>query len=90
MQCSCFMIFALIISSDISMNLGPINPTEEFQLLNYHLNMRNFQAVPIPGDGSCFFHSVSHQIYGDQNYDVQIQYTCVAYLSQHETILGIS
>ena len=41
----------------------------------------NLEAVAIPGDGNCFFRSVSHhQLYGDQNYHLDIRHTCVEYV----------
>ena len=29
------------------------------------LNLRNLRIVDVPGDGNCFFHAVSHQLFGD-------------------------
>ena len=29
------------------------------------LNLRNLRTVGVPGDGNCFFHAVSHQLFGD-------------------------
>ena len=28
-------------------------------------NLRNLRIVDVPGDGNCFFHAVSHQLFGD-------------------------
>ena len=53
----------LFVCGDIELNPGPVN-TSYMSVLITRLARIGQKPVNIVGDGICFFHSVSHQLYG--------------------------
>lgn len=44
------------------------------------LREQNLQVVSIPGDGNCLFRSISHQVYGDDQFHDIVRAKCMDYM----------
>ena len=69
---------ALFICGDIELNPGPVN--NSITVLTSRLAGIGLRPVNIVGGGNCFFHSVSHQLYGTESCHSQIRALTIQYL----------
>ena len=69
----------LFVCGDIELNTGPVN-TSDMSVLTTRLARIGRKPVNIVGDGNCFFHSVSHQLYGTENHHPQIRALAIQHL----------
>ena len=62
----------LFVCGDIELNPGPVN-ISSMSVLTTTLAHIGRKPENITGDGNCFFHSVSHQLYGTEDRHPQIR-----------------
>ena len=75
----------LLKSGDIEMNPGPtrnISPQNNV-LLATRLQRYGLRPLDVGGGGDCFFRAVSHQLYGDSKFHLNVRALGVRYLSEH-------
>ena len=53
------------IEKAIKLSRRCISKNKYVKNLENTLNLRNLRTVGVPGDANCFFHAVSHQLFGD-------------------------
>ena len=58
------------------MNPGPANA---YMLLQSRLAQQGLSALDVGGAGDCFFRAVSHQLYGEPSYHMNIRCVAVQY-----------
>lgn len=64
-------------SGNIELNPGPVNG---YLLLQSRLAQRGLSILDVGGAGDCFFRAVSHQLYGDFSYHMNIRSVGVQYM----------
>ena len=64
-------------SGDIELNPGPVNG---YLLLQSRLAQRGLSILDVGGAGDCFFRAVSHQLYGEASYHMNIRSVGVEYM----------
>ena len=64
-------------SGDIELNPGPVNG---YLLLQSRLAQRGLSILDVGGAGDCFFRAVSHQLYGEPSYHMNIRSVGVQYM----------
>lgn len=74
------------------MNPGPVNG---YLLLQSRLAQRGLSILDVGGAGECFFRAVSHQLYGEPSYHMNICSVGVQYVRANpdkfiESIIGDS
>ena len=52
-------------------------------LMHSRLYELGLQAIDVGGAGDCFFRSVSHQLYGNNNHHMQVRSAGVQYMRDH-------
>ena len=52
-------------------------------LMHSRLDELGLQAIDVGGAGECFFRSVSHQLYGNNNHYMQLRSAGVQYMRDH-------
>ncbi|CAH3144804.1 unnamed protein product [Porites lobata] len=68
---NCYSIKANIFTSgDIELNPGPANA---YMLLQSRLAQQGLSTLDVGGAGDCFFRAVSHQLYGEPSYHMNIR-----------------
>ena len=78
----------ILLSGDVQLNPGPVmvdsmsvgNPEFVFE---YRLLRHGLRPQDVGGGGDCFFRSVSHQLYGDSSYHLQIRKAGVQFLTEN-------
>ena len=75
----------LFTSGDIELNPGPIvtqgnNPNNLVELLEFRLAQHGLRILDVGGAGDCFFRVVSHQLYGEPSYHMNVRSTGVQYM----------
>ncbi|KAL9954992.1 hypothetical protein ACROYT_G042585 [Oculina patagonica] len=63
--------------SDIELNPGPANA---YMLLQSRLAQQGLSTLDVGGAGDCFFRAVSHQLYGEPSYHMNIRCVGVQYM----------
>ena len=83
---------SLLLSGDIQLNPGPAThesitnsslKQSPMTLLQNRLAQQGLKALECSSDGSCFFSSVSHQLYNDPSYHMRIRAAAVEYMRNH-------
>ena len=69
----------LFVCGDIELNPGPVN-TSDMSVFMTRLVCIGRKPVNIVGDGNCFFHSVSHQLYGTEDRHPEIRALAIQHL----------
>ena len=98
MKCSkqqekyCVSRAKIFTSGDIEMNPGPVNG---YMLLQSTLAECGLSILDVGGAGDCFFRAVSHQLYGEPTYHMNIRSVGVQYMRANpdrfiESIVGDS
>ena len=64
-------------SGDIELNPGPVNG---YLLLQSRLAQCGLSILDVGGAGDCFFRAVSHQLYGEPSYHMNIHSVGVQYM----------
>ena len=64
-------------SGDIELNPGPANA---YMLLQSRLAQQGLSTLDVGGAGDCFFRAVSHQLYGEPSYHMNIRCVGVQYM----------
>ncbi|XP_078355952.1 uncharacterized protein LOC144640747, partial [Oculina patagonica] len=62
---------------DIELNPGPANA---YMLLQSRLAQQGLSTLDVGGAGDCFFRAVSHQLYGEPSYHMNIRCVGVQYM----------
>ena len=75
----------LFTSGDIELNPGPVvtqgnNPNNLVALLQFQLVQHGLRILDVGGAGDCFFRVVSHQLYGEPSYHMNVRSTGVQYM----------
>lgn len=65
----CFSRANIFTSGDIELNPGPVNA---YMLLQSRLAQQSLSTLDVGGAGDCFFWAVSHQLYGEPSYHMNI------------------
>ena len=71
----CFSRANIFASGDIELNPGPANA---YMLLQSRLAQQGLSTIDVGGD--CFFRAVSHQLYGEPSYHMNIRCVGVQYM----------
>ena len=66
----CFSRANIFTSGDIELNPGPANA---YMLLQSRLARQGLSTLDVGGAGDCFFRAVSHQLYGEPSYHINIR-----------------
>ncbi|CAH3129109.1 unnamed protein product [Porites lobata] len=66
----CFSRANIFTSGDIELNPGPANA---YMLLQSRLAQQGLSTLDVGGAGDCFFRAVSHQLYGEPSYHMNIR-----------------
>ena len=69
----------LFLRGDIELNPGPLVNTPQ-SVLTSKLATIGLKPINIVGDGNCFFHSVSHQLYQTEDRHPQIRALAIQHL----------
>ena len=74
-----------ILQGNIELNPGPVvtqanNPDNIIELLQFRLAQHGLRILDVGGAGDCFFRAVSHQLYGEPSYYMNILSTGVQYM----------
>ena len=70
----------LIMCGDVELNPGPDNNGTAMSVFNARLARIGLAVINIVGNGNCFFHSVSHQLYKTETYHTQIRAVGIQHL----------
>ena len=73
----CFSRANIFTSGDIELNPGPANA---YMLLQSRLAQQGLSTLDVGGAGDCFFRAVSHQLYGEPSYHMNIRCVGVQYM----------
>ena len=73
----CFSRANIFTSGDIELNPGPANA---YMLLQSRLTQQGLSTLDVGGAGDCFFRAVSHQLYGEPSYHMNIRCVGVQYM----------
>ena len=81
----CFSRAKLFTSGDIELNPGPVvtdgnNPNNVIELLQSRLAQHGLRILDVGGAGDCFYRVVSHQLYGEPSYHMNVRSTGVQYM----------
>ena len=60
------------------------SPISSIVLMQYRLCELGLQSIDVGGAGDCFFRSVSHQLYGNNNHHMHIRSAGVQYMRDHQ------
>ena len=77
----------LFTSGDIELNPGPFvtqgnNSDNLIELLQFRLAQHGLRILDVGGAGDCFFRAVSHQLYGEPSYHMNIRSSIYEKLSR--------
>jgi OTU domain-containing protein 5 len=66
---------------DESRNRKIFNASDHFiQYRRILAEIHGLEVVPVSGDGNCLFRSVSHQVYGDEQFHDVVRQKCLDYM----------
>ena len=92
----CVLRAKLFTSGDIELNLGAVitqgnNPNNATELLQARLAQHGLRILDVGGAGDSFLRAVSHHLYGEPSYHMNVRSTSVQYMRNNpERSIGTS